>query len=120
VIGITVATASALGPSQLSALVHDTQNEVVVETDVVYDDPVNRSVPPDEAEYQFSVPPIQPEAVRVTGPGPQVDASTGVGAGGTANTVAVTGTLADLHPSMLCLASTQYVVTEGALRLPVV
>jgi hypothetical protein len=32
VIGITVAITSALGPSQLSALVHDTQKEVVVDT----------------------------------------------------------------------------------------
>jgi hypothetical protein len=81
---------------------------------------VNKSVPPVEAEYQLSVPPVQPEAVRITGPGPHVDASTGVGAGGMANAVAVTGTLADLHPNMLCLASTQYVVTDGALKLPVV
>jgi hypothetical protein len=35
VIGLTVAITSARGPSQLSALVHETQNEVVTETVVV-------------------------------------------------------------------------------------
>jgi hypothetical protein len=118
--GITVATTSARGPSQLSALVHETQNEVVVVTVVVYDVPVKRSVPPVDAEYHLRVPPLQPVALNVMDPGPQVEASTGVGAGGMAYTVAVTGTLADLHPRMEWRDSTQYVVTDGALKLPVV
>jgi hypothetical protein len=107
VIGLTVAIASARGPSQLSALVQETQNEVVVETVVVKEFPVCRTVPPVDAEYQLYVPPVQPVALKVMDPGPQVEASTGVGAGGIAYTVAVTGTLADLHPRIECLASTQ-------------
>jgi hypothetical protein len=77
-------------------------------------------VPPVEPEYQLYVPPVHPEALSVTDPGPQMDALMGVGAGGIAYTVAVTGTRADLHPSVEWRASTQYVLTEGAARLPVV
>ena len=43
---------------------------------VVNVDPVAIGVPPDADEYQLIVPPEQPEAVKVTVPGPHLEAFT--------------------------------------------
>ena len=60
---------------------------------------VNKQYPPDEAEYQVIVSPALRVAEIVTVPVPQRDASTAVGAVGTAFTVAVTAVLlADTQP----------------------
>ena len=98
---LTVATTSALGPSQPAALVHDTQNDVVVVMlGVVNGEPVPMDEPPLDAAYQVRVP-VQPEAVKLTVPGPQRELGPAVGAPGIALTVATTSVLGPSQPAAL-------------------
>ena len=59
---------------------------------VVYDVPLPRRVPPDEAEYQLIV--AVEEAVRTTVPVPHLETLDAVGAAGALFTIACTGILA--------------------------
>ena len=59
------------------------------------DAPVPNEVPPVEAAYQLSVPPVQPVAPNITVPVPQRAFGPAPGASGIAFTVANTGVLGD-------------------------
>jgi hypothetical protein len=75
-----------------------------VSDDVVYVLlPLTKAVPPEEAAYQSITAPLD-EALRTTVPVPQREADVTVGLAGTAFTVAVTATRAEVQPVALLRA----------------
>ena len=62
---------------------------------VVNEAPVPNEVPPVEAAYQLSVPPVQPVAPNITVPVPQREFGPAPGASGIALIVANTGVLGE-------------------------
>src|SRR4030095_6502747 len=88
--GVTVATTWVRGPSQLAALVHETQYDVVMLIGgVVKFVPVNNKLPPVAASYHLRVP-VQFEAVKLTVPVPHREFGPAVGASGIGFTVITT------------------------------
>jgi hypothetical protein len=63
--------------------------------------PVPKDDPPDEALYQFSVPPAQPDAVNVIVPVPHLEPLVPAGAAGIGFTVAITSVLGPSQPAAL-------------------
>lgn len=73
-------------------------------------------MPPLAASYQFKVPPAQPDAERLTIPGPHLELFVTAGAAGNGFTVTVTWAV-PAHPNVVPV--TVYVVVPGGVAVTV-